>query len=140
MRFLAVKLLYGYGLRLFDCLNLCVQNFNFDEGILTVHDGKGKKDRTVPLPQKIIPELKAHTENAKDLHQSDFDGGYAEAFMIGLIEKKYKNAGKELIWQWFFPAKTLTLVPEARELRSGRVYRSRPMHRSEHASLWPSEQ
>ena len=24
---------------------------NFDFGVLTVHDGKGKKDRTVPLPQ-----------------------------------------------------------------------------------------
>jgi integron integrase len=114
---LVVKLLYGCGLRLFECLNLRVQNFNFDEGILTVHDGKGKEDRTVPLPQKIIRELKAHLENVKDLHQRDFDGGYAGAFMIGLIEKKYKNAGKELIWQWFFPAKTLTLVPEARELR-----------------------
>jgi site-specific recombinase XerD len=26
--------------------------FLFDTGILTVHDGKGKKDRTVPLPDK----------------------------------------------------------------------------------------
>jgi integron integrase len=114
---LVVKLLYGCGLRLFECLNLRVQNFNFDEGILTVHDGKGKKDRTVPLPQTIIHEVKAHLENVKDLHQRDIDGGYAGAFMVGLIEKKYKNAGRELIWQWFFPAKTLTLVPEARELR-----------------------
>jgi integron integrase len=114
---LVVKLLYGCGLRLFECLNLRVQNFNFDAGILTIHDGKGKKDRTVPLPQKIIPELKAHLENVKELHQRDLDGGYAGAFMIGMLEKKYKNVGKELIWQWFFPAKTLTVVPEARELR-----------------------
>jgi integron integrase len=114
---LVVKLLYGCGLRLFECLNLRVQNFNFDSGILSIHDGKGKKDRTVPLPQKIISELKAHLENVKDLHQRDLDGGYAGAFMIGILEKKYKNAGKELVWQWFFPAKTLTLVPEARELR-----------------------
>jgi site-specific recombinase XerD len=112
-----VKLLYGCGLRLFECLNLRVQNFNFDERILTVHDGKGKKDRAVPLPQTIISELKAHLENVKDLHQRDIDGGYAGAFMVGLLDKKYKNAGKDLIWQWFFPAKTLTLVPEARELR-----------------------
>ena len=34
-----------------------------------------------------------------------------------LLDKKYKNAAKELIWQWFFPAKTLTFVPESRELR-----------------------
>ena len=38
---LVAKLLYGCGLRLFECLNLRVQDFNFDAGILTVHDGKG---------------------------------------------------------------------------------------------------
>ena len=34
-----------------------------------------------------------------------------------LLEKKYKNAPKELVWQWFFPAKTLTLVRETKEYR-----------------------
>jgi integron integrase len=114
---LVVKLLYGCGLRLFECLNLRIQNFNFDAGILTVHDGKGKKDRTVPLPQRILPELLDHLDHVKDLHQSDLDSGYAGAFMMGLLEKKYKNSAKELIWQWFFPAKTLTFVPDAKEYR-----------------------
>jgi site-specific recombinase XerD len=44
---LVVKLLYGSGLRLFECLNLRVKNFNFDAGMLTVH-GKGR--RTEPCP------------------------------------------------------------------------------------------
>ncbi len=38
------------------CVKLRVQNFNFDDGILTVH-GKGSKDRTVPIPQTIMPAL-----------------------------------------------------------------------------------
>jgi len=41
---LVVKLLYGCGLRLFECLNLRVQCLSFDAGIITVHDGKGKKE------------------------------------------------------------------------------------------------
>ncbi len=48
---LIVKLLYGCGLRLSECLNLRIQDFNFDVCILNVHDGKGKKDRTVPVPE-----------------------------------------------------------------------------------------
>ena len=44
---LVAKLLYGCGLRISECLNLRVQCFNFDTGILTIHNGKGKKDRTV---------------------------------------------------------------------------------------------
>jgi len=35
------------GIRLSECLNLRVQSFNFDTGILTVHDGKGQKDRAL---------------------------------------------------------------------------------------------
>ncbi len=41
-------------LRLSECLRLRVQDINLDTGILTVHDGKGKKDRTVPLPETMI--------------------------------------------------------------------------------------
>jgi integron integrase len=114
---LVVKLLYGCGLRLFECLGLRVQCMNFDAGILTVHDGKGKKDRTVPLPEKIIPELKIHLKSVIELHQRDLDSGYAGTFLFDLLEKKYKNAAKELVWQWFFPGKTLTFVHEAKEYR-----------------------
>ena len=45
------KLLYGCGLRLFECLKLRVQDLNMDMKVVTVHDGKGQKDRTVPLTQ-----------------------------------------------------------------------------------------
>lgn len=114
---LIVKLLYGCGLRLSECLNLRIHNFNFDACILTVHDGKGKKDRTVPLPETIIPELKTHLGAVINLHDSDLDSGYSGVFLVGLLEKKYKNVAKEMIWQWFFPAKTLTFVPETGEYK-----------------------
>ncbi len=55
--YLVVKMLFGCGLRLFEGLQLRVGDFNFEAGALTVH-GKGKKDRTVPLPESIITELK----------------------------------------------------------------------------------
>lgn len=42
---------------------------------------------------------------------------YDGAFMFDRLETKYKNAGKEFIWQWFFPAKALTFVKESEEHR-----------------------
>ena len=114
---LIAKLLYGCGLRLSECVNLRVQDINFDAGIVTVHDGKGKKDRTVPLPQTILPELKKHLNFVIELHQKDLKSGYDGAFLPGSLEKKYKNAPKELVWQWFFPAKILTHIPETGETR-----------------------
>jgi integron integrase len=114
---LVVKLLYGCGLRLFECLQLRVQCFNFEAGVLTVHDGKGQKDRTVPLPRSILPELRRRLEVLKNLHQKDLEYHYAGVFLIHALEKKYRNAAREFSWQWFFPAKNLTFLPEKGEYR-----------------------
>ncbi len=122
---LIAKLLYGCGLRLFECVKLRVQDFNFDNLILTIHDGKGKKDRTVPLPETVVPELKKHLKRVINLHQIDLDSGYAGVFLDGRLDKKYKNAPKELPWQWFFPATTLTLVPETGEFKRYHYHETR---------------
>jgi integron integrase len=114
---LVVKLLYGCGLRLFECLKLRVQNFNFDEGVLTVMDGKGKKARTVPIPQTIMQDLLAQLEAVKRFHEEDLRAGYAGVFLDDSLEKKYRNAAKDFIWQWFFPQQNLTVIPETKELR-----------------------
>ncbi|MCF6249585.1 MAG: integron integrase [Desulfobacula sp.] len=114
---LIVKLLYGCGLRLAECMNIRVNNINFDAGVLTIHDGKGKKDRTLPLPQTIIPEMLSQLEIVKKLHREDMLAAYDGAFMFDAIEKKSKNIGKEFNWQWFFPAKMLTHVPDKDEYR-----------------------
>jgi integron integrase len=121
---LVAKMLYGCGLRLFECLKLRIHNFNLDAGVLTVHDGKGKKDRTVPLPRSILPELLAQLEQVKNLHERDMHEGYAGVFLDNLLEKKYRNAPKELVWQWFFPAKTLTIVEGSHERRRYHLHES----------------
>jgi integron integrase len=122
---LVVKLLYGCGLRVSECLQLRVQCFNFEAGVLTIHDGKGGKDRTVPLPETILPELRAQLEALKDLHQRDLERNYAGVFLVNALESKYKHAAKELIWQWFFPAKQLTYVQQTEEYRR---YHLHPTH------------
>lgn len=121
---LVVKLLYGCGFRLFECLGLRVQSLNFDAGVITVHDGKGQKDRTVPMPAKLVPELWEHLGSLRVLHQHDLERGYAGVFLVNALEKKYRNAAKELSWQWVFPAKTLTRLPETRELRRYHLHES----------------
>jgi integron integrase len=114
---LVAKLLYGCGLRLFECLGLRVHCLNFAAGILTVHDGKGQKDRTVPLPQTLLPELRAHLDGLRALHERDLKRNYAGVFLVNALEKKYPRAAREFIWQWVFPGIHLTLVPEAKEYR-----------------------
>ncbi len=120
---LVVKMLFGCGLRLFEALQLRVRDFNFEEGMLTVH-GKGKKDRTVPLPASIIPELQAQIRVVGELHEQDLAAGYDGVFLDDAVEKKYPNAPKEFIHQWFFPMKYLTLAAENGERRRYHLHES----------------
>lgn len=56
-----------------------MRDFNFDEGVLTVH-GKGKNDRTLPLPKTIIAESKSQIETVGKLHDRDLADRYAILF------------------------------------------------------------
>ena len=113
---LFVKVLFGCGLRLFEGLQLRVRDFNFDAGVLTVH-GKGKKDRTLPLPKTLMAELKSQIEAVGTLHDRDLAEGYDGVFLDDAVEKKYPKAPKEFIHQWFFPQQSLTMVVETGERR-----------------------
>ena len=61
--------------------------------------------------------MKAQLERVRQGHQQDLAAGYAGTFLPGALSAKYTRAAKELVWQWVFPAKTLTLVPATQEYR-----------------------
>ena len=121
---LVAKLLYGCGLRLFECLKLRVQDFNFDAGIVTIHNGKGKKDRTLPIPQSIVPDLQKQLQKVAVIHEADLKAKFSGTFLPDQLDRKYKNAAKEFIWQWFFPAKSLTILSETKEHRRYHIHES----------------
>lgn len=127
---LVVKLLYGCGLRISECTELRVHCLNLSDKLLTVHDGKGQKDRSVPLPELLMPELLDHLDMLRELHGRDLAAeGYAGVFLPKQYEKKAKHAAREFIWQWFFPAPRLTRVSRTEEYRRYHVQRSH-VHRA----------
>jgi integron integrase len=121
---LIAKLQYGCGLRCFEAVKVRVKDFNFDSGVLTIK-GKGGKSRTVPLPNRIIPELLAQLAFVKKLHADDVVAGFAGVFLEDQLEKKYPNAAREFPWQWFFPQESLTVISSTGERRRYHVHDSR---------------
>jgi integrase len=59
------------GALLSECLELRIHCFNLDSGLLTVHDGKGQKDRTVPLPARMMPEIREQIEAVRRVHKEN---------------------------------------------------------------------
>jgi site-specific recombinase XerD len=43
--------------------------------------------------------------------------GNSGVFLDDALDKKYRTAAKDFVWQWFFPQESLTHVADAKELR-----------------------
>lgn len=114
---LMAKIMYGCGLRISECMNLRIQDINFDTGMVIVHRGKGEKDRSIPLPKSINDELASHIRRVKNLYLLDLKNNFDGVFMPYSYDKKDKNACKDFAWYWLFPAKNLTIVKETRKDR-----------------------
>ena len=55
-----LSLVYACGLRSGELLQLKLTDINSSRGILTISQAKGRKDRIVPLPQKLLDPLRAY--------------------------------------------------------------------------------
>jgi len=115
---LMASLLYGTGMRLMDCVRLRVQDIDFEYRQIIVRDGKGKKDRVVPLPERLIEPLKAHLVEVRKIHRDDLENDGGQVYLPGALSRKYPNAAKEWGWQYVFPSGRLSVDP-----RSGKVRR-----------------
>ena len=115
---LMAGLLYGSGLRLMECVRLRVQDVDFDYQQLIIRNGKGMKDRVVPLPQRFVDNLREQIEKVKQIHAKDLALNIDGVFLPYALERKYPNAGRELGWQYLFPASRI-----ATDQRTGKTRR-----------------
>jgi len=109
---LMAGLLYGAGLRHFECLRLRVKDVDFNYRQLLVRDGKGQKDRVTLLPEKLVEPLQAHLAEVRRLHERDLREGYGEVHLPFALARKYPRAGFEWSWQYVFPSKNRSVDPD----------------------------
>lgn len=110
MHLLICKLLYGTGCRLMEVMELRVKDVDFDRNHITVRNGKGHKDRIVPLPMVLKEELQKHLVKVKNLHDKDLKDGFGTVFLPQGLEKKYNS--KDFGFQWYFPSGKLSVCPQ----------------------------
>ncbi len=121
---LIVKLLYGCGLRLCECLNMRLHSLDISAGTLSIPGRRGRKDRQVPLPKSILPELRDHVEGLRGLHRRDLARGYDGVFLLAATEKTPAAFAKSFEWQWLFPAPRLTRERDSGHLRRYHLHQS----------------
>ena len=119
---LIIRLLYGTGMRLMECLRLRIKDLDLACGRITVREGKGDKDRTTMLPECLKAELQTHLDRVRLLHEKDLAEGFGRVYLPHALDRKYPNAHRTLAWQWVFPAKGLSKDPRTGIIRRHHVH------------------
>jgi integrase len=110
---LFIMLRYGAGLRLMECIRLRVKDIDFSMNQIVVRQGKGDKDRITLLPQSVKNDLQQHLDRVQLLHNDDLVRGYGKVFMPRALERKFKHANQQWIWQYVFPSKSISRDPRS---------------------------
>ncbi len=121
---LMMGLMYGTGMRLMECVRLRVKDIDFDYSQIIVREGKGDKDRIVPLPDKYRDELTVQIEKAHEKHQQDLANGAGGVYLPEALARKYPNAQKEFHWQFLFFATRVSSDPNSGALRRHHIHAS----------------
>ncbi len=119
---LMATLLYGTGMRLMECVRLRVQDIDFDYQQILIRNGKGNKERVVPLPKRSSSILKHHLAKVREIYENDLKLGFGEVFLPTALHRKYPNAAKEWRWQYVFPSGNLSVDPRSGQTRRHHIH------------------
>ncbi len=118
------RLLYGGGLRVMECVRLRVHDIDFEMNEVVVRNGKGFKDRLTILPETVKSDLEEQIERVRIVHLNDIKTGFGSVYLPNALERKYRNAHKELGWQFLFPASNIARDPRTKVKRRHHIHES----------------
>jgi len=121
---LMASLMYGTGMRVMECTRLRVQDIDFEYQQITVREAKGNKQRVVPLPEKLMPLIRTHLDQVKQIHDDDLSAGFGEVLLPVALSRKLGAAAKHFSWQFVFPATRLAFDHRTGKTRRHHIHES----------------
>jgi len=94
---LVIGMLYGCGLRRFELLNVKLQDVDLDRKMLHIREGKGGKDRYVPIGEHLTRGLKTYIESERPyiwLFNGKDNTGQLQQFSTAGVQWILKEANK----------------------------------------------
>ena len=105
------QLMYGSGLRLMECCRLRVKDVDLNRMQIVVRDGKGGKDRAVPLPEACAKELQIHIQKSLAWAREDKANGTAGVSLPDAYDRKSPLAAHSASWQYVFASRSVCQDP-----------------------------
>lgn len=101
---LAVRLLYGCGLRVAEAQRLRIKDVDVKGGKLEVRGGKGDKDRVLTLPKSLLQSIAEHLQRVRALFDQDRRQSLPGVHLPHAMAAKQPSAAESWPWFWFFPS------------------------------------
>ncbi len=108
---LMAELMYGSGLRLMELLRLRIHHVDLARMQLTVHGGKGDKDRVTMVPARLAAGLGRQIEDLREMFAADRRENLPGVWLPEGLARKYPKAGERWEWQWLFPSRETSVDP-----------------------------
>lgn len=86
-----LETLYSTGIRRTECANLHTNDIDTERGTLMIRQGKGKKDRVVPIGERALAWIARYQNEVRHLHVDD-----ENELSLFLTRKGEKQTGKQL--------------------------------------------
>ena len=100
---LAGALSYACGLRVSECCELRVKDFDLERLVLTVREGKGDKDRRVRIPEILLPAIRKQLARARAF--GEIDAAHGQPVQLpGRLDRKYPSLQFDPDWHFIFPS------------------------------------
>jgi integron integrase len=103
-RWLQAALMYGSGLRVSEAIGIRIKDLDLDRRSLVVRGGKGQKDRTVMVADRLVPHLEAQRGRARTLWEADRAADRGGVSLPFALARKFPQSPFEWSWFWLFPA------------------------------------
>jgi len=108
---------------------------DFDANQIVVRAENGDRDRVTLLSVIARDALRRQVERVRRLHDLDLREGAGWVEVPGAVGRKYPNAGRELPWQWVFPATRRYVHPETGQRRRHHLHET-VVQRAFRAAVW----
>jgi integron integrase len=119
---LIIGFLFGSGLRRLECARLRVNDVDLSLKQVRIWNGKGSKHRFTTLAVELISAIRRQITRVELTLEEDLTNkGFTGVWMPDALDRKYKNANKELGWQYLFPSYKLSVDPQSKKIRRHHV-------------------
>ncbi|MGG1664571.1 tyrosine-type recombinase/integrase [Brevibacillus sp. NRS-1366] len=96
-----VRVLYLTGMRISECLNVTLNDVDMNKQVIHVIAGKGNKDRSIPISNRLLPILQQYMQTQRPSTHSNllFCTKKTGSFSAVYVNKGISDAVKKLNWK-----------------------------------------